>query len=273
VDSISKEIEVKKNPVLQSTKDYSKFVLCDFNRNVEKKKFLRESMEKHGYIPAYPMHCIVGDKGLLQIKAGHHRFEVARELGIAVYYVISNDMATIHELEKSTTRWTYRDYLESFAKCGNKDYQQVKWYHEETGIPIALCVSMLADQSAGSGNCNVKFKFGEFAVVTCEHIDLVADIVLHCKALGIKATDAIFVQALSRCVRVKEFSPEVFKTRATANSSMFKPCRSVQEQTVLFENVYNMKSKHENKLPLVFLTNQAMAARNAIAAKKKGQPE
>lgn len=68
---------------LLSTKDYSRFELCQFNRSVAKTKNLRDSMKEHGFIPAYPIHCTLKG-GKLQIKAGHHRFEVAQELGLAV---------------------------------------------------------------------------------------------------------------------------------------------------------------------------------------------
>lgn len=261
---------MKKAPALQSTKDYSKFVLCDFNRNVEKKKYLRQSMEKHGYIPAYPMHCSVGEKGLLQIKAGHHRFEVARELGIAVFYVVSSDAATIHELEKATTTWKQKDYMVSFAKCGMQDYVKVQEFHERTGISLGVCISMLAGDSGGSHNKTEDFKHGKFKVTEdgIKHAEKVASVVMHCSDCGIKSHDVIFVQSLSRCMFVPQFSVETFKRRAETNVSMFKPCRSVVEQTDLFESVYNRSALAANRLPLAFLANQAMANRNAVPRKQ-----
>jgi hypothetical protein len=256
-----------KRNVLHSTKDYSKFELCQFNRSVEKTKFLRESMKKHGFISAYPIHCNSGEAGRLLIKAGHHRFEVAQELGLAVFYVVTEDAATIHELEKATTRWSLYDYMESFAKCGSDAYAKVKEYHERTGIPLQQCISMLGGESAGSGNQAIKFKHGDFKLAEWTHAGAVADVVLHCKDLGIKANDSIFVQTLSRCMFVPEFSPEIFKLRAASNVARFKPCRLVAEQIALFEEIYNMKARNENRLPLMFLANKAMTER--MACKKK----
>lgn len=256
---------MKKNH-LHSTKDYSKFELCQFNRSVEKTKFLRESMKKHGFIPAYPIHCNASDNGRLAIKAGHHRFEVAQELGIPLFYVVTEDSATIHELEKATTKWSINDYMNSFAKCGVDAYVKVKEYHERTGIPLKQCISMLGGESAGSGNQSTKFKHGEFKLADWNHADEVADVVLHCKGLGIRSTDSIFVQTISRCMFVPEFSPEVFKLRAASNVVRFKPCRLVIEQIALFEEIYNMKARNENRLPLTFLANKAMAER--VACKK-----
>ena len=256
-----------KRNILHSTKDYSKFKLCQFNRSVEKKKFLRESMKKHGFISAYPIHCNEDESNQLHIKAGHHRFEVAKELGIAIFYVVTEDAATIHELEKATTTWTVKDYLNSFAKVGVDAYVRVKEYYERTGIPLMHCVSMLGGESAGSNNLMSRFKYGEYKLADTTHAETVADIVIHCKSIGIKATDSIFVQSISRCLFVPEFSPEIFKLRASSNVAKFKPIRTVAEQTVLFEEIYNMKAHTQNRLPLVFLTNKVMASRS-IASKK-----
>ena len=258
---------MKKAPALQTTKDYSKFELCQFNRDVKKKKFLKASMEKHGFIPAYPMHCTRSSGGRLQIKAGHHRFEVAQELGLPVVFVVSDDDATIHELEKATTAWTIRDYMESFAKCGVEAYARVKEYHEKTGVPIGLCVSMLGGESAGSSNMLPKFKYGSYRISESTHADDVADIVLFCKELGVKSNDSIFVQSVSRCMYVDEFSPEIFKRRAAANASLLKPCRSVADQMAVLETVYNANARSDNRVPLVFLASKAARSRS-VGVKK-----
>lgn len=193
---------------LLSTKDYSRFELCQFNRSVAKTKNLRDSMKEHGFIPAYPIHCTLKG-GKLQIKAGHHRFEVAQELGLAVYYVVSDDSATIHELEKATNRWTVDDYLESHVRCGSEDYQKLKAYQRETGIPLGMCISMLSGESASSCNKLQAFKDGVFKISGQQHADEVKHVVLHCKGLGIEVNQN-FVAALSRCLRVQEFSIETF---------------------------------------------------------------
>lgn len=250
---------------LMSTKDYSRFELCQFNRSVAKTKYLRDSMKEHGFIPAYPIHCTLkGSK--LQIKAGHHRFEVAQELGIPVYYVVSNDSASIHELEKATNRWTVQDYLESHVRCGSEDYARLKAYQEETGIPLGMCISMLSGESASSNNKLQAFKDGVFKVSGQEHADQVKQVVLHCKALGIDVNQN-FVAALSRCLRVDEFSVETFLTRASSNRADFKKCRTVNEQMRHFEEIYNYKSHHQNKLALCFLADQAMLKRSCLPQK------
>lgn len=254
------------NPKLMTTKDYSRFELCQFNRNVTKTKNLRESMKQYGFIPAYPIHCVAKGSRLL-IKAGHHRFEVAQELGIPVFYVVSEDAATIHELEKATTRWSVTDYLESHVRCGSEDYKKLKEYHDETGIPLQMCVSILGGESAGSSNKMQQFKDGAFRILGQQHADDIKRIVCHCQSLGINVNQN-FVNALSRCLRVEEFSIETFLTRATSNKNDFRKCRTVDEQMRHFEDIYNYKAQHQNKLALCFLADQVMKKRMCINNKK-----
>lgn len=263
-----------KKPTLLMSTDYAKFELCQFNRKVEKTKALEASMKKHGFIPAYPIHVVRQGSRLL-IKGGHHRFEVAQKLGIPFYYIVSEDEASIHELEDATTRWDQRDYLESFIKCGVEDYKTIKAFHESSGLALGMCISMLGGECATSNNRMPEFKRGTFRITDegLKHARLVEDIVLFCHGLGIASKNAYFVQALSRCLFVEQFSPEIFKRRAQANVALFHTCPNVRQQTELFESIYNRQAGTSSRLPLTFLTDQAMSARNAIFRKKSKSKE
>lgn len=249
-------------PKLMKTSDYSKFELCQFNRDVRKVKYLRKSMQNHGWIPAYPLHVRRNSRGKLEIVGGHHRFTVAQELGIPVLYVVSDDDATVHELEKATVHWSAQDYLASFVRCGYEQYRALEEYHNRTGITLQACISLLGGEAALSQNKIHKFKDGSFEITDRDYAETVASIICYCRDLGIDATRQIFVQAISRCVRAKEFNVETFKARAASNPSMLTPQRSLQEQMAVIEHVYNFKAQQHNRVPLAFLVDQAMAARN-----------
>ena len=60
--------------MVMETKDYSKFDLLQFNRDIERVNYLTQSMKEFGWIGAYPMHVVRNGKGRYKIKAGHHRF-------------------------------------------------------------------------------------------------------------------------------------------------------------------------------------------------------
>lgn len=247
------------------TKNYSVFELLDFNRNVEKVRFLEESMRRHGWIDAYPMHCVKNGSNKLKIKAGNHRFYVARSLNIPVKYVLCNDNATIHELEKATVPWSISDYLVSFCRQGKASYLKVKEYHEETGIGLSACISMLGGQSAGSGNMGDAFKDGTYQIRDTNHAGMVADIVLHLKKCGIKwATNNLLVRAISKIAWADGFDVATLKGKISMYPYLVEKRSSVEAYIEMLDMVYNRKS--HNKIPLAFNADKAARERSPIHA-------
>lgn len=245
---------------LQKTKEYSKFRLHQFNRKVDTIKYLEESIRIYGYIPAYPLHCVRGRNSELVIKDGHHRFEVCRRLGISVYYVVCDDIATIQELVRTINIWDQKDFLDSYVNAGMSDYVYIKNYHERTGIPLACCVSMLAGNSAGTMKHQKVFRSGKIQLGDVSHANTVSSITKKCAENGISfATNGLFVQALSKCVWVKEFNVDEFKLKTKKYPFLFEKQRSVEDYINMIENVYNRNRKE--KIPLSFLASEATRKR------------
>lgn len=243
------------------SKDYRLFELMDFNREVVKINNLEESMTKHGWISAYPMHVVRNGNGKFKIKAGHHRFCVAEKLNIPVKYVICNDASTIHELEAATVRWSLLDYLISFCRMGKEDYLKVKEYCDTTGIGISDAISMLSGQTAASGNSNSKFKNGTYKISSSSHAWIVADIVLHCKKCGIPwAHNTLFVRALSKIAWAEGFDPAVLKYKISSMPSLVEKQPNMQSYMDLIDSLYNRHSKI--KVPLRFNAEKAARERS-----------
>jgi hypothetical protein len=246
------------------TGDYSKFKLCNFNRDVKNTKELKASMASHGYIPAHPLHCVLVD-GMLHIKDGHHRFEVAKSLGIPVWYVVCDDEATIHDLQKTTTSWKVADYADSYARSGRDEYQRVKQYQSETGIPLGMCISMLGGECATSSNKVKEFKQGRFTI-TPEgeaHAAQMRTIILKLKELGI-SPGHILIMSLSRLLFVKEFSVTTFLERMAANSGELKKFGNVEGQALNLEYIYNRNAK-SHRLNIAFLADEVMNKRKIVS--------
>ena len=199
--------------VLHRTRAYDKFEILNFNRDIGKTKNLEASMIKHGFLPAHPLHVVMTPQGKLRIKAGHHRFYVARKHGYPVYYIISNDNATIFELEEASNPWRLPDYLTANLRTGKTAYRIVKEYHSQTGINLRSCISMLAGHSAGSHNKEKEFKQGSLCLDNPHpHAEIVADIITHCLNNKIPwATNDLFVQAISKVAWVDKFDVKRFK--------------------------------------------------------------
>ena len=190
-------------------------------------------------------------------------------LGLPVFYVVCEDTAEIHELEGSINRWSMQDFLTSFVRLGHEEYVLVAEYMERTGINICSTISMLGGQTAGSGNFALAFKAGTYCTRTTVHPELIADLVGHCKTEGFAyATNAMFVTALSRIVKVDSFDIEQFKRRVSSHATLLKRQPHLVGYMEMIEAIYNHHSK--KKIPLVFLANQAAQSRLPKAFRKDG---
>jgi hypothetical protein len=240
---------------LRSTENYDLFELHDLNRDVERLERLKDSMKRHGYIKAYPLHVIKNGSGKLKVKAGHHRLAAASVLGLPVYYVVSDDKATIQELENATNPWTLKDYLTSYVRQGRPEYIAVQRYVEETGISLGNAISLIAGEEAMSKNKAAKFKDGKFKPGNPSHAMKIKDIVLFMQSKKIDfASNSLFIGALSKALFVQEFDPARFKKKIAAHKAIFEKQPDVNSYLDVIEAVYNRQSK--DKLPISFLAKE-----------------
>lgn len=246
---------------LNSTKNYRLFELCPFNRDISKVKRLRDSMKAHGFIPAYPLHCVRNGDGKLRIKAGHHRFEVATSIGLPVFYIVCDDDATIHELEAATNPWKLVDYVRSYVNTESAEHDSIVEFSGRTGIAIGQSAALLAGELASSGNQHKKVKNGTFVVKDSDFAEKVGSVCIRCREIGIAfATKTNFVSAVSSMCRLPDFEPDVFVHRLAVNSSLAKPQVSLVGYLDMIESVYNHKS--QNKMPLAFMARKAARERS-----------
>ena len=244
---------------LKTSNNYEMFEMLDFNRDVTKTKNLEVSMKKHGFIAAYPLHVIrIG--GILKIKGGHHRFTVAKKLGLSVAYVECNDNSSIHELELATVKWTMSDYLMSYFRLKIPPYIIVYDYVHKTGINVSMAASMLAGELATSHNVLDDFKTGKYNIAEDNlYPESVGSIVLACKSVGIDfAITYNFVGALSRVAMAGHADMTRLKNKIITFNSAVKKQSSLNDYLILIEEIYNKQQK-DSRIPLAFLTNETIA--------------
>lgn len=250
---------------LQQTNNYDKFELFEINRNADGVQKMMVSMRKHGYIPAYPLHTLKGENGKLVIKGGHNRFAAASELKIPVFYVVCEDEATIHELERASDRWTVSDYLVSFVRNGSPDYVAIHEYHVKTGISIMNTVALMSGSSSPSNKME-NFKAGHFEVKTMYYANIVADIVLHVRKYNESlSTNSYFTHALSRVAFVKGFDPKILKQKISSFPFLLQRQAGVAGYTKMIDEIYNRRSKV--RVPLEFMAIEE--ARNRCAVRRE----
>jgi hypothetical protein len=256
---------------IMETKNYGLFELHEMNRSVDEdsKNFqlLVKSMQTHGFISAYPLHCVTNGGEKLKIKAGHNRFRAAQKAGVPIKYVISSDTATIHELENGGPgKWKNNDYLESYYNK-SEDYRILKNFMDITGISLTNAASMFNNESAGSHNwqSGEKFKRGEYKIKNYEHPWQVGDIVLFLNKIGINwSGNSYLVKAISRVIWIPEFSIEHFKQKCKTHKYLIERQKDLQGYIGLIDLIYNYKTAKSKKIHIPIRVDEIMQQRNAV---------
>lgn len=261
--------EIEKNKLLM-TDDYSLFLVSPFNRDVERMGPLMASMRRHGFIAAYAIHCNIDEIGRLVIKAGHHRFEAAKALGIPLYYIVCDDDASIPDLERATQTWKLRHYVESHARSGHYGSACIAAVSKRTGISESTVASILGGESANSGNKLEAIKNGTFKPSKdgSERMDKVESVVSAMKEAKLTfATKKQFIIALVKMLFLPEFEEAVLIKKLKTNPQLFTNCPTEDHFLEMIEYAYN--HSRTVKLPLAFNARQATKSRSAIGKKSR----
>ena len=252
----------RREPTLQHTKNYDRFEPHPHNRDVTNTKVLESSMEEHGFDPGLPIRCESNGNGKLKITHGHHRFHVARKLGLPIWFIVASKDIPLFESEASAHTWDVEDFTQARTRAGEKAPAAALDFHQRTGIPLNSVISMLGGEGASSGNKVKEMKSGKFKIGDTKHADQVAGIVRHCTELGVSfAATSYFVKALSKCLFVPEFDAELFMHKVAIHVELMTPRRAMDDYLDLIEMIYNRQSK--KKIPLAFRTREVGAARKA----------
>lgn len=245
------------------TNNYQKFILSPFNRPIRSTKRLEASMKKDGFWDDEPILVKRSDNGKFIILRGQHRFYVAKKLGIPVKYLETNREVNIPLEEKTKISWKLSDYLFSYCQMRIDSYLRLNDYHENTGIPLVCCISLVAGESAGSHNRANDFKMGNYKVGNPAHSRVVASIVAAAKESGYPFWGLrLFVEAVSRIAWAEGFASEVMKEKIRTFVQFMKKQPTMQDYVEMLDSIYNRQS--HTKIPLAFLAEEAARKRNAV---------
>lgn len=247
---------MKKNPTLQSTNNPKLFVVNSQQRPIipSHVRDLKNSMDTFGFLPSKPIQCYRRDDGKLVIVDGHNRFAAASDLGISFYYVVEDEKSqlTIAPVNKLVRAWAPLDYIRKFRVDGNYDYTVLQSYIDR-GLTVTVAASLLAGESAGSGNQNQKIKSGSFKVKTTKFAELALSLIEENPNIPL-FRNTNFVKALSLALFVDEFDFGTFKSRAETNWHMIPRCSNTVDFLNAIEEVYNFRARE--KQPIAHLAKK-----------------
>jgi len=252
---------------IQTTTNYDRFTLHKLNRPINERhvRGLMKSMEKWGWIDAYPLHVVRGKRGGLEIKGGHHRYMAACRLGISLKFVICSDEATITELEEVNNGWTLRNYLDSFCGQRKKHYTELNEYIETTGVRISMAVALHHSSTSSTGCEMDKFKSGTFKIKDRELPERVALVVMaieeeHGRRMSTRSS---IVGAIARMCITKEFDVEHMIEQVRKYPATIKAVPDVEGNAKMLEKSYNHRARQGTRLPIAYISSEVAIARRS----------
>jgi len=268
----------QKEPVLRKSSDYGMFTFFKVNRGVEldnqARRDMRRDMQLFGFNPAAPLECVRRD-GRLVIKNGQHRFCLAQELRIPVYYVVTDrelSAKTIADDSKTSKPWNTRDYAVAFAKDGREDYKEVLEFSERNKITVSDSAGILANTGTGN-NVMRAFRDGEYRIKTREMADRVAHLYNQIGGLSKDIKSRFFLLALYAVCQIPDGVVDFKRLVRGAHrcpGALLKYGDRIGFLQML-EHIYNYG--YTKRFPLRIEAENAMAAKNCVGAKEKRESE
>jgi len=245
------------------TKDYDKFAVRPENRNIRTALVNRlcQSMQRHGFMARRPIEVTKLPDGKLQIEDGQHRFAAAKKEGIELCYVIEEEWSWEEIIDgQISDEWQNGDYLEHYVSRGFKHYVTMKYFIQETCMPLTLAAGLC---NGTPNNLSKKamqpFREGRWKATDMEFAWRIANLSSAFRSAGIPwCTKGSLLSALSKACSLDGFQDEQLIERAKANAVALieKRPADIPQAVKLVDWLYNYRSTKSKRLPIEFLLRQ-----------------
>lgn len=248
-------------PTLRATKDYGLFTHSRDNRptDLSNRKGLLESMQKYGFLPAYPIHCVRARDGKMEIRDGQHRFAMAQKLGLPVWYVVLADDVSVPEINNTQKAWTPLNYAQCFAAQGNQHYADLIEFAKKYAVPVTLAAAILAG-TACPHNIRAAFASGEFVIKTPARAHSIAHVFSALVKLNRSVRNARLLEAIYAVSHIKEVEMQRIVEGATRCPEKLVAYGTKDGYLEMLEELYNFGRRV--RVPIKIPAENAMKERN-----------
>lgn len=241
-----------KNPIIQATREYDKFLSLNFNRDKNKKHIeeIKLMLNRENLLHLHPI--IVNQKW--EVIDGQHRLEAAKELGIEVYYIQEN-VSYEHILNSNLfqKKLNLNDVIKYYALKEEKfDYIKFRNYSMDLQInPKALLGLIFGTCSGPMINL---IKIGKFRMPpdsekTDKMIEKYKRLVEFSDSKKIKPksmfTSHYFCVGFRNLIILSQFNENIFYSKLENRWFEIKPQINAISWTKLLIAIYNWKNQNQ----------------------------
>ena len=233
---------------MECTTDYSIFKEITSNREVDPKhvRKLVAAISKKNLLHANPIKV----NESLQVIDGQHRLAAAKELGLPIYYEISNitreDVSTLNSNQKN---WNAMNYIDFWAVEKKEAYLKIS---SMISTYSDIAISAILALSNGEGKRSLEqLKEGNLDVSNIGHCKEVCDICLELNRRFQKdfVFDSRFPLALSAALNDENFKTEILLSKISASPRDWVRCHTKVQYMEMIEEIYN-RNLSKNKIRL-----------------------
>jgi hypothetical protein len=229
---------------VHTTDDYHIFQPIDGNRNKNLLHLnrLRKSMQEN-----YLFTVIIVNENF-QIIDGQHRFEIIRELGLPLHYIIcpGYGLKEVHTLNANSKNWTFDDYMNGYCELGNNNYIVYRNFKNMYNFTHQICMKLL--HGTANGNASADFQNGNLKISGFDIPSQRAKMIVSCAPYYDGYLKTLFALAMITLFEKPQFNFEEFLGKLKANPTALKDCTSVSSYIALIEEIYNYRRREKINL-------------------------
>lgn len=251
--------------------DYTQFKSLDENRSVRESrvKRLMESIEEGEVLNP----IVVNQE--MEIIDGQGRFEAKKRLGLPIYYVVDKnaDIEDCRRMNAFNTKWTMMDYIRSYARGGNENYQRLLSVAKEFNRSATVVTNLTGMKNmVSTGGETVNYlKSGalEFSAEDMERTRLYLrqmNEILEALNCPDKVSKP-FATACRIVMGHKDYNHATMIKNCKQNRAMFVTMTRSQDQVKEFEDIYNYRLRKQNMIFFTDYYRRSQKAREGLQDK------
>jgi len=232
---------------VHTTEDYFLFKPIDGNRN---KNLLHMNRLKKSMQNNYLFTVITVNENY-EIIDGQHRFEVIKELGLPLNYIVCKGygLKEVHILNQISKTWNADDYLTGYCNLGYSEYLKYREFKEAYGLGHNECMSLLSGKYFRNGVD--EFYSGEFKIKDYNEACLIVEKIFMVAPYYNGYKRRSFIYAMIQLIKNKNFEFTEFIQKLKIQPTALVDCTTITQYISLVEEIYNYRRRE--KINLRFL--------------------
>lgn len=263
MSKVTEKIQKSETKILK-TEDYSLFELTEINRDPKHSENVKSSIEIKDLTSYIPILVKVNpNNGKYTIYDGQGRFLACKDLDLPIYFVIgeSLDIDDIQLLNISQEKWKPGDYLRHYANRGFEEYKKIeKLLRECKYMKIGYILRVWQfrikegdkEYSTSATLRKGKYTLPDHAADRIRAIDRVLR-VIHDNVESDRITNVGAIARAIGSLYLLDVDLYALTDQITKHPHQFRPQANQALYKVHFEEVYNYRKGHKNRISLAKL--------------------